>query len=509
MIHLDVTDIFERIMMSHQKYEALHNFFDETDILDDYYQLARELANELDEVGIAVKSGVASSITTIVHDHIEQTKEKLDRLRETYLKPDNIEGFISLRLIIQNIQDLADRLDTLHKYTRYDKSFKKNDFNDEQFQNLISSQEVKPSVLIDNLTLQSDTFRHSLRVSIAIITGFIVARLFNIGHSYWILLTIIVILKPAFSLTKKRNADRLAGTFAGIVIGLVILYLVKSNTILLVLLIILMAASYSFMRTNYFLAVLFMTPYLVLFYHLLNPNDFEALLKDRIIDTVIGSAISFIASNYLFPNWERNKFKPVMVSMLTELKEYFKVIVAGMETGQIKPEVQKLARKNTMVALANLSDAFNRMLSEPKSQRKGSEILHQFVVLNHMLASYIATLSHYTETGNLTHDEQIIKVAADIEKYFDKSIAYLNEEAENEEALPNKDALRALNAAANNLLKKRKEELQQGLLDTKTRKPLFNMKSVVNQFNLVYNVSIDINKITQHLATTLLAEEKT
>jgi hypothetical protein len=25
----------------------------------------------------------------------------------------------------------------------------------------------------------------------------------------------------------------------------------------------------------------------------------------------------------------------------------------------------------------------------------------------------------------------------------------------------------------------------------------------------VYNVSIDINKITQHLATTLLAEEKT
>ena len=52
---------------------------------------------------------------------------------------------------------------------------------------------------------------------------------------------------------------------------------------------------------------------------------------------------------------------------------------------------QQVGRKNALVALANLSDAFNRMLSEPKRQQKATEVLHQFVVLNHMLTSYIAT----------------------------------------------------------------------------------------------------------------------
>ncbi|HEX8461468.1 MAG TPA: FUSC family protein, partial [Segetibacter sp.] len=241
MIHLDVVDIFERIMMSHQKYEALHNYFDETDILDHYHLLAKELAAELDEVGLAVKSGTASATSNRLQEHIDKTVERLDNLRETYLKPDNIEGFISLRRILQNIQDLADRLKTLHKYTRYDKLFKKNDFNDERFQSLISSQPITPRMLLDNLTLKSDSCRHSLRVSIAVVTGFITARFFDIGHSYWILLTIIVILKPAFSLTKKRNGDRLAGTFAGILIGLAILFVVKSSIVLLILLIILMA----------------------------------------------------------------------------------------------------------------------------------------------------------------------------------------------------------------------------------------------------------------------------
>ena len=35
------------------------------------------------------------------------------------------------------------------------------------------------------------------------------------SHSYWILLTIVVILKPNFSMTKQRYNDRLIGTLIG------------------------------------------------------------------------------------------------------------------------------------------------------------------------------------------------------------------------------------------------------------------------------------------------------
>src|SRR5206468_2979063 len=41
---------------------------------------------------------------------------------------------------------------------------------------------------------------------------------------------------------------------------------------------------------------------------------------------------------------------------------------------------------------ANLSAAFQRMLNEPKSKQKDGSKLHQFVVLNHILFSNIATI---------------------------------------------------------------------------------------------------------------------
>lgn len=500
MIHLDVADIFERIMMSHQEYPLLHQYFDETHILEDYYHLARELAYKLDDLGIAVKSGEASTKSRNLIEQINKVRKKLDNLRLTYLKPGNIEGFISLRRILENIQDLAERLIILQNYTDVNGAFKRRKIKDSDYEHLITSQQITPGLFFNNLTLRSDIFRHSLRVSIAIIAGFVVALTFNVGHSYWILLTVVVILKPAFSLTKKRNTDRLTGTFTGILLGIIILHVVHNNNALLSLLIIFMAASYTFLRTNYFMSVFLMTTYLLIFYHLLNPGQFNMLLWDRIIDTIIGSAIAFVANIFLFPSWEIKKFKPVMVIMLADAAAYFSVIAAAFSSKEIDALKQQLARKNALVALANLSDAFNRMLSEPKSHQKGIEIIHQFVVLNHMLTSYIATLAHYIQMQTIPFSsDDFIKVAEEIRQLFANSIQSLQEEEITPRTVSNKEPLRRLNDDVNDLLQKRKEELQHGLLETSTRKPLFDLKSIVDQFNLIYNVALDLNKITQTL----------
>ncbi len=500
MIHLDVIDIFEQIMMSHQQYSELHRYFDETGILNDYHSIAKELSYELEDIGIAVKSGERSKERRNLEEKITNVTKKLDNLRLTFLKPDNIEGFISLRRILENIQDLAERLAVLHKYTDFDSSLKKKKIKGSDYKHLISSQQITPELFLSNFTLKSDTFRHSLRVSIAIVAGFIVATALNIGHSYWILLTIVVILKPAFSLTKKRNSDRLAGTFAGVIAAILILSVVKNNNVLLAFLIIFMAGGYTFMRTNYFVSVLLMTIYLLIFYHLLSPDNFKILLKDRVIDTMIGSFIAFIASIFLFPSWERKKFKVEMITMLSDVNDYFSVIADAFSGKEIDNAAKQLARKNALVALANLSDAFNRMISEPKSQQQGVEILHQFVVLNHMLTSYIATLAHYIQMHPIpSNSDDFKKVTEDIRQYFVNATSYLNNENVTQQTRSNKDSLRNLNDKVNQLMKKRKEELEQGLMETATRKPLFDLKSIVDQFNLIYNVAIDLNKITQTL----------
>ena len=57
----------------------------------------------------------------------------------------------------------------------------------------------------------------------------------------------------------------------------------------------------------------------------------------------------------------------------------------------------KEARKEVYVTTANLASLFQRMFSEPKSKQIMMKELHQFTALNHLLSSYVATLSLYNK----------------------------------------------------------------------------------------------------------------
>lgn len=498
MIFMDAMDMFERTMNSYQRCSTLHEYFDDTHILEQYQSLALQITSELEDISIAVQSGHSSDKNSSLITHIKEVKQQLDELSAAYMKPDNIDGFISLRRIMENIQDLAERLQTLHQYTTYDRSLKKRPVHKVDPETFISHQEINPRLLIDNLTLGSDIFRHSLRISIAVIAGYIVSLFFEIGHSYWILLTVIVILKPAYSLTKKRNKDRLLGTVLGALTGVLTLNIVQNNTALLVLMILFMTAYLTFSRKNYFIMVITMTAYILIFFHLIYPGDFTALIKDRVIDTTIGSVIAFAANIFLMPSWEKGKIRPLMVKMLENAIQYFILVSDAFSKGEPVPQhTLHFARKNALVALANLSDAFNRMLSEPKSQQKGIKQIHKFVVLNHMLTSYIAGLSAYLKAGAVPYTSaEFNKVVEDVKQYFLSSVQVLDGTAETGKTVSHAASIHMLNEKANTLLQKGQEELQEGRLQTATNKALFNVKSVVDQFNLVYKAAADIYKVS-------------
>lgn len=497
MIYLDTVDLFESVMTSYQNYDTLHGFFDKTGILQEYKNLALSLANELDEIGLAVKTGKPSHDQDALQQQITELKERHDNLRNNYLNRDNIEGFISLRGILNNIQDIADRLNTLHHYTTYDRKLSKREAHKIDYKKFIDHQEITPEIFFDNINLQSGVFRHALRVTIAVLIGYLFSLFFTIGHSYWILLTIIVIIKPAYSLTKQRNGDRLIGTVCGVLIGVIILRFVQNTIAVLVIMIILMALSYTFMRKRYLVGVLFMTPYIILFFHLLNPDDFRSLLIDRVIDTAIGSAIAFVASIFLVPAWEHTTIKTFMIEMLEHNAAYFMSIVKWGEekTGPMAMQT-RLARKGALVALANLSDAFNRMLSEPVWKQKGVEDVHRFVVLNHMLSSHIATLSYQLQKDKKIYpSDQFPSVYTDIYQYFLNSIEVLQHKPETIKVTDSKNSLRLLNSLTNDLLDKRKTEIEQGQFETTTKKSLLELKSIVDQFNFIYRIVSDIRKI--------------
>ena len=197
---------------------------------------------------LLLKAEESSAETNSLRLHVKEMKEYFDSFRDKKRTAENIEGFISLRHILNSIQDVAERIYTLHQYTAYNKKISKKFISNLDYAKFITHQDLDPKLLKDNLTLKSNTFRHALRLSIATIAGYIISKFFPFGHSYWILLTIIVILKPAYSLTKKRNYERLLGTLGGATIGFVILYFVEDKTALFVIMLLLMVGTYSFLR---------------------------------------------------------------------------------------------------------------------------------------------------------------------------------------------------------------------------------------------------------------------
>lgn len=478
LVFVDMVDLFEQVMSTYYNYDRLHQQFDVVGILDRYEMVINQIADELDDIAFALKTGRAPKSPVRLIEEVKSLKEAI-----TLLEKDNLDGkyntlgLIALKNIEVNIENIVSRVKTINAY--FDKSEKKNlksqNFETERF---VNKQPFNKKLFLENLTFSSTTFRHSLRVSIGMLIGFLVAHFLNSTHSYWILLTVLVISKPGFSLTKERNYHRIIGTVIGAAIGMGILYYIKDRNTLFIILIICMVGSYSFQRKNYIVSVLFMTPYVLVLFDFLGMGSMS-LARERVFDTLIGSAIAVLGSYTLFPNWEHQNLKEAMLKTLNANLEYYREVTnLYYVTGQNLTSY-KLARKEVYVTSANLASLFQRMFSEPKSKQRLMKEMHQFTALNHLLSSYIATLSLYIRehSYHLTSPEDLKPVVNNTVYLLNQTTLFLEGKVDEITNVP--------------LIKSKVD-----LMDLPDESP---DKMVIDQFDQIQKVAYDIYKLAEKL----------
>ena len=238
MIYLDSIDLLERAMTSQQDYALLHKEFDETGILEQFKNNITILANTLHGIGLAIQSGYRYNSGSELENALQQSTDAFVLLRKEKLNAGNIEGFIRLRQILYSLQDVTERIKRLGAYTSLDKRIAKQYRNEEEPEKFTSSPGINLQLLLSNLSFKSGNFRHALRLTIALLVGYIISLLFLLGHGYWILLTIATIIRPAYSITRKRNIQRLIGTFTGAGVGFLILFTTQSTTALFIIMVV-------------------------------------------------------------------------------------------------------------------------------------------------------------------------------------------------------------------------------------------------------------------------------
>ena len=117
----------------------------------------------------------------------------------------------------------------------------------------------------------------------------VVSEVLPLQRSYWVPLTVAIVLKPDYGSVFARALQRGIGTVVGAVAGAVLLVLVHGAWLLIPFGV--LAALLPFGRSrNYGLLATFLTPLVVVLIDLLNPGGWQ-LAGDRLIDTLIGCAI--------------------------------------------------------------------------------------------------------------------------------------------------------------------------------------------------------------------------
>ena len=394
---VDVVDLFEHIMATWYDYNLLRKKYIATGILEEISLIIKQIAGEMNNIGEAIQANSSYKKEFDLLTELTILKEKIDAL------PDKENTFM-LKKILINLRNLGEKTDSILNYFNEDISPKGELRSRKEYSRFVTHQKINWPVFKNNFTFESSIFRHSLRVMITCGAGFAVSKLLSHGHhSYWILMTIIIILKPAFSLTKKKNSDRLLGTIGGGIIGLLLLYFVQDKTVLFALIVFFMLGTYTFKTLNYIVMVIFLTPYVLILFHFLGLGALN-IASERLMDTAIGSALAAISSYFLFPQWESRQLQTYMANVLKANIHYLKKLKELFCGNKISSLDYKLVRKELFVSTANLSAALHRMLSEPKNKQSHRKEIYEFVVLNHVLSSNVASL-----TAVMIHKENAFK----------------------------------------------------------------------------------------------------
>lgn len=418
---VDLMDLYEHITVTYYDYSAIHARFEATGVLDAVAKMVELMATELESIGFAIQANRSHTPRLQLTTSLEQLKARIDALDD----PSQPGHTLVLKKILVNLRNLNQRLQGILAY--FDASAAPAS-RELEFGRFVSHQSFALDELRGHFTLSSDVFRHSMRMMLACLVAFVVAKVvLPSHHSYWILMTVTYMLKPAFSLTKERNIHRVLGTLAGGIIGGAVLFLVHDRMALVALLFVFMLTSFSFTRSNYIVAVTFMTPFVLILFSFLGLGYLQ-VVEERILDTVLGCLIAFAASYLLFPRWESDQLHDYMKAVLRANLRYLNTLTDTLAGASMAEVEYKLARKEVYVSSANLAAAFQRMMSEPQGKQHRPSEVHEFVVLNHILSSNVASISSALLMGStrLPHPGTLLRPVRQAQQALHRSLRRLD-----------------------------------------------------------------------------------
>jgi len=387
-VHVCMLDLYELILSTHTDYALLRQHLADSDVLKSLHDLAYKAARDIESVAYAVTRKRASYAQISYDKEWADIEAEIVRLQA---KGDSAqEALATLRAQRNKIRAILKMIAELHLASQ--KVYDNVPFwSGADMAPFLSQQKYELKTLLANLRLDSPVFRFALRVSMAISVGLLIGHwLPYAAHSYWIVLTIVIILRPTFSMTRQRRADRIIGTIIGCVITAIVIRFVHSNIVLMAILFLSIVATPTFIYLRYRYTAIAVSLMILLQMHLVAPSN-PNLVSERLIDTLIGAAVATVFS-FVLANWEYQSLPRLVRQVLNVNLSYMQASFALLQGKCFDDFAYRIERKRLMDSLAALSSALVRMLDEPASKQRAVEDINLFIVQNYLLVAHVAAL---------------------------------------------------------------------------------------------------------------------
>lgn len=243
-----------------------------------------------------------------------------------------------------------------------------------------------------NVDFGSTFFRHAVRLAACVAIGDAIGRSVDWMRTYWIPMTVAVILKPDFGSTFSRGALRLLGTFSGLVLATVLYHVLPTTPWTQTLLVGAFALMLRWIGPANYGVFSAAVAGLVVFLIAITGISPVQTVTARGVNTAAGGVLALIAYA-LWPTWEREQIGQTMAEMLDRCRAYLRAVILRLERGDEESEAAlEDSRLSWRMARSNVEASVDRLSGEPGTTPEQIGLLNSILASSHSVAYSVMVL---------------------------------------------------------------------------------------------------------------------
>ncbi len=239
------------------------------------------------------------------------------------------------------------------------------------------------------LNVDSPTFRHAARLSLALGSAYFIGLALPwASHPHWLVLSVAVVLRGNLEQTLSRRNDRVLGTMIGCFLVLLLAQF-GAPWLSTIAFIVAAGTAHSFVTARYLVTSAAASVMALMQAHMAAP-DAGFGVWERFADTVMGAALAW-GFSYVWPWWERKGIARLTERVLKSLRA-LTTEVMRMPDPALPDLKLRLARREVFEAVGAIASAAQRTGAEPERVRVPLYALAEMLTRCHVLLAQLSAV---------------------------------------------------------------------------------------------------------------------